>query len=153
MEREEKKALLLQKAQKAIELEWATIPTYLSAWFSLKPSFNRECSAILKSIFMEEMLHMVLAANLLSSIGGSPKCTGNLTPSYPLTLEFRGDGFRNRRFPIHLEPFSAVAIDTFIQIEAPEPVLGLQIAELIIEGITIGEFYRGIVDDLESLCQ
>ena len=50
--------------QWAIQLEHATIPPYLCALYSIKEGHNPEATEILRSIFMEEMLHMTLAANI-----------------------------------------------------------------------------------------
>ena len=58
--------------QTAIELEHSTIPVYLTALYSIKPNANREVAALIRSVVIEEMLHMALACNILISIGGSP---------------------------------------------------------------------------------
>src|SRR4028118_1926462 len=74
--------------QRAIELEHATIPTYLYAYFSIRfasgysqtsgpqqdgTSTNYTIDQALWTIVYEEMLHMGLACNLLNAIGGHPK--------------------------------------------------------------------------------
>ena len=51
--------------QWAIELEHSTIPPYLTAYYSLHESHNRESAGVLLSVAIEEMLHMTLAANVL----------------------------------------------------------------------------------------
>nr|XP_039257730.1 uncharacterized protein LOC120334319 isoform X1 [Styela clava] len=55
-----------QLVQRAITLELTTIPPYYTAWLSLQTEFgrNREAADILKSVFVDEMLHMSLAANI-----------------------------------------------------------------------------------------
>src|SRR5262245_44270235 len=58
--------------QAAIELEHATLPTYMTALFSIKPGANREAAGIIASVVREEMLHMNIAANVLNAVGGSP---------------------------------------------------------------------------------
>ena len=50
---------LREKLQKAVELEFATIPPYLTAAFSIKPNANRSSFEIIHSVYMEEMLHMI----------------------------------------------------------------------------------------------
>ena len=47
--------------QGAIELEHSTIPPYLSALYSIKKGANREAAAIIRSVVIEEMLHMTIA--------------------------------------------------------------------------------------------
>ncbi len=151
---EEKKRALQDKLQKAIELEWATLPPYLTAFYSLRPEKNNEAAALIKTVFMEEMLHMVLAANILAATGGGA-CIGPANcPVYPLRLEFKGKQFADRQFDIHLAPFSPESIETFLQIELPEEPQGVRALSdrLVIEGSTIGEFYRSLKDDLLALC-
>src|SRR5580700_11430191 len=58
--------------QNAIELEHSTIPPYLYALYSLKPGTNKEIAAIIRSVVLEEMLHMALVCNVLNAVGGSP---------------------------------------------------------------------------------
>ncbi|WP_212567109.1 ferritin-like domain-containing protein, partial [Pseudomonas aeruginosa] len=48
--------------QTAIELEYSTLPLYLSAMFSLEVQNYTAYNAI-RSIAMEEMVHMAIAAN------------------------------------------------------------------------------------------
>ena len=56
----------------AIELEHSTIPPYLCALYSIKDGDNQESAQIIKSVVIEEMLHMILAANVLkNAIGGA----------------------------------------------------------------------------------
>ncbi len=59
--------------QEAIELEHFTIPPYLCALYSIQAGTNDQAAKIIHSVVMEEMLHMVMAANILNAIGGKPK--------------------------------------------------------------------------------
>ena len=73
--------------QAAVELELATIPFYLCAIYSLRPGSNDEVGLIIRSVVVEEMLHMALAANVLNAIGGEPRVTGTAhVPQYPHEL-------------------------------------------------------------------
>ena len=56
--------------QLAIELEHATIPVYLYTVYSLDPAKNAEIVQLIDSVVVEEMLHMVLSANVLNALGG-----------------------------------------------------------------------------------
>jgi len=156
-EHEEEKARIQAKLQKALELEWSTIPPYLVAYYSLRPEANREVAGLIKSVFMEEMLHMVLAANLLTAIGGRPRLGEANLPSYPLRLEFEGKEFADRSFDIHLAAFSTQSIETFLAIELPQDLFRQSVAPMMdpvrIEGSTIGEFYDGIKTSLAALCR
>ncbi|MGH1334672.1 MAG: ferritin-like domain-containing protein [Aureispira sp.] len=142
--------------QKAVELEFATIPPYLTAAFSLCAQNNRSSFQIIHSVYMEEMLHMVLAANIMNAIGGQVKLKKENIPTYPLRLEFQGKEFKDRAFDINLERFSKSAIDTFMQIELPdgwnEPSLKAR-SVVEVPGYTIGEFYKEIELKLKELCE
>ncbi len=48
--------------QKAVELEHSTIPPYLTAYYSLKPGLNDEIAGLIRSVVIEEMLHMTISA-------------------------------------------------------------------------------------------
>jgi hypothetical protein len=157
MKIEEKKSELFVKLQKAVELELSTIPPYLMAMFSIQPETNVASSVIIRSVFMEEMLHLTLAANIFSATGGKVSLGKGDIPSYPLELEFRGQNFKDRELNIHLEAFSKSAISTFMQIELPDnfaPTKSqMEKSELEISGFTIGDFYREINQDLIHLCE
>ena len=55
----------------AIKLELGTIPPYLTALFSIKPGANAAAGAIVRSVVIEEMLHLSLACNMLNAVGGT----------------------------------------------------------------------------------
>jgi len=75
---------LLNGLQQAIQLEHATIPTYLYALYSLKPDSNTEIQDRIRSVVLQEMLHMGLACNILNALGGSPLIDRpQFVPQYP----------------------------------------------------------------------
>lgn len=63
---------LREHLQTAIELEHSTIPPYLCALYSIHAGTNQAAVEVVHSVFIEEMLHLSLAANLLNAIGGKP---------------------------------------------------------------------------------
>lgn len=136
---------LRQHLQWAIELEHSTLPPYLCALYSIKPGTNAAAVGIITSVFIEEMLHMTLAANLLNAVGGSPALDRpDFIPRYPTYLPHSSDAFE-----VALEPFSASALDTFMKIERPEAPDAPSEAE----GYeTIGQFYQAIEEGLKRLC-
>src|SRR5579871_5978246 len=86
---EELKSML----QTALELEHSTIPPYLCALYSIKPDTNLMPVQIIRSVVIEEMLHMIMVANLINAIGGEPKIgaketdkEGLFIPQYPTQL-------------------------------------------------------------------
>ena len=100
---------------RAMILEHATIPPYLTALYSLHPQTNSDAYHVLRVVVVEEMLHLTIAANLMNAIGGSPNLTdAGFVPQYPAYLP---DGETD--FQVNLECFSPCAIDTFLKIERP----------------------------------
>lgn len=124
---------LKRHLQTAVELELSTIPPYLCALYSIKDGSNQESAQIIKSVVMEEMLHMVLAANVLNAIGGEPKV---LVPTYPTYLPHSDNAFL-----VNLEKFSPATIDTFLKIEKPAKKDAPPEANRY---ETIGQFYEAI---------
>jgi hypothetical protein len=112
--------------QQAIELEHSTIPPYLCALYSIRQGTNVEVSTLIRSIVIEEMLHMALAANLLISIGGFPQIGGpRFVPLYPGPLP----GGLREGLIVRLRRCSIDQVrDVFMSIEQPtlsrEPVDG-----------------------------
>jgi hypothetical protein len=105
-------------AQLAIEVEFTTIPPYLTALYSLTDTSSDAYQA-LRSVVVEEMFHINQAANLLIGIGGAPRFTGSALPTYPTFLP----SARKSTIPyIGLFRASpAVFEDVFMAIEAPAP--------------------------------
>lgn len=73
---------LQQALQLAVQIEFTTIPAYLTALYSIKQP-DSSAYQLLRSVVMEEMFHVNQAANLLVAIGGLPKFTGDAVPRYP----------------------------------------------------------------------
>lgn len=140
--------------QQAIELEHATIPAYLTALYSVKEGHNREAADILRSIVVEEMLHMTIAANVLNAIGGSPAIADpKFVPSYPGPLPMNiGDGL-----VVGLGKLSREAVaNVFMKIEEPEyandyPVEMAFKAEAVPQYATIGQFYEALIEAITRL--
>ena len=117
--------------QGAIELEHSTIPPYLTALYSIKKGANREAAAIIRSVVIEEMLHMTIAANTLNAIGGAPEInTSDFIPGYPGTLPMN----IHAGFKVGLAPLSRDLISTvFMVIEEPEDPLHFPVHPLALE--------------------
>lgn len=72
-------------AQLAIQVEFTTIPAYLTALYSIADRTSDAYQA-LRSVAVEEMFHINQAANILVGVGGRPKFTGEVVPVYPTYL-------------------------------------------------------------------
>jgi rubrerythrin len=112
---------LHEALQSALALEHATIPPYLYALFSLKPGQNQDVAGIIRSVVMQEMLHMALVGNILNSMGATPRIGApGFVPHYPgplpggvlpgLTVSLRRCSIEHVR-------------DVFMAIEQPETPL------------------------------
>jgi Ferritin-like len=146
MKRIESLGELRHHLQGALALEHATLPPYLYALYSIIPGTNEDAVGILTSVFVEEMLHMTLAANLLNSVGGLPKIAeSGFVPNYPAPLPY-SDG----SFLVSLSRFSVATTAMFMKIERPEE-MGAPAESDQFE--TIGQFYSAIKDALQRLCK
>jgi hypothetical protein len=148
----------------ALQLEHATIPPYLTAFYSLKPGKNVDAQQILRVIAVEEMLHLAIAANLMNAIGGTVDLTKpGFVPTYPSRLP---DGETD--FEVGLGPLSEAQLKTFLQIERPRmaapgrkrisrrghkasPLVPLPPGQTELRYYSIGEFYLAIEAGLRYL--
>lgn len=123
--------------QTAIALEHSTMPLYSAAMYSLEvqnyPAYNA-----IRSVLMEEMLHMAAACNILAALGGSPRLK-ELHPGFPVT------GLPGCVAPdlrCVLAPLSAAQLRNFMRIEAPRFMLAA--AQQNVPYPTVGSFYEAI---------
>lgn len=135
---------LQEHLQTAVELEHATIPTYLAALYSLHEGKNTAVAQVIQSVVMEEMLHMTLVANVLNAVKGEVKVDHKaFVPAYPTYLPHSADTFL-----VELLPFTPQAVDTFLAIERPAPAGAPPEADRY---HTIGQFYEAIEAALTDL--
>jgi hypothetical protein len=128
--------------QSAIELEFSTIPLYLFAMWSVKDT-NDPVYGMLGDIVQQEMLHMGLACNILTTIGGTPEIASpRAVPVYPGRLP----GGVREDLTVYLQGLTRQTVrEIFMEIEYPEanpaaffpPRTGFT---------SIGEFYDAVLD-------
>jgi hypothetical protein len=144
-------ASLQSALQKAIELEHATIPPYLTAYYTLRGTSAGGAAArqILHSIVVEEMLHMHLACNILNAIGGAPVINApGFIPTYPGPLPMGIGGADG--LSVGIKRYSKTTVqNTFMEIEEPENPIHIPVKTTLAEAIgpsyeTIGQFYAAI---------
>jgi hypothetical protein len=146
---------LMKALQIAVELEHSTIPPYLCALYSIKEGQNQEAADLIRSVVVEEMLHMALSSNILISLGGHPNISHpRFVPQYPTSLP---GGLRGG-LTIHLRRCSIAQIrDVFLQIEEPEKTKDPERGEVDpcdptqVSFFTIGWFYDQITKALKHL--
>ncbi|EST35056.1 ferritin-like domain-containing protein [Streptomyces roseochromogenus] len=160
----EKRDDLISYLHAAMALEHATIPPYLTAYYSIHSTTNSDAAHIIRVAAVEEMLHLTLVANVLNAIGGKPDLTRpGFVPSYPAYLPDGEDDFT-----VDLRPFSPEAVETFCKIERPgkAPSAGARLVRRADSGrpllassptaegmrfYSIGEFYAEIIEGLEKV--
>jgi hypothetical protein len=136
---------LREHVQGALELEHSTLPPYLCALFSIHAGTNLESVEVIRSVFIEEMLHLALAANVLNAIGGRPTLNEpGFVPNYPSALPHSDNSF-----VVPLAPFTPATIETFMRVERPGERHAVSEADNF---ETIGQFYRAIEEGLKMLC-
>ena len=139
--------------QTAIGVEFGTLPPYLYAMFSIPPGENLDAAARIKSVVLQEMIHMCLACNILNAIGGDPVLT---PPTYPGPLPGDIGPPGGEPLTIHLLPFSEDAMQQGMNIEQPEEIPDFPIVEAMLEeappeAVTIGQFYAALDQFLSTL--
>jgi hypothetical protein len=141
--------------QTAVEIELATIPIYLYAYYSLIRNnesgetisdaqlYANKAGGIIMSVAVEEMLHMSLSSNVLFALGVAPQLYGKAPAAYPTGLPYH-----NKVGPAGPDGQTAVEIPLaklgfeqlwhFLQIEYPEQ---WNAAPQDSDWDTIGQFY------------
>lgn len=135
----------IDNLQIAIGVEFGTLPPYLYAMFSIPPGENVASAALIKSVLMQEMIHMCLACNILSALGGTPDITPPAYPG-PLPGNIGPDG---KVLTVSLLPFSEAAMEQAMNIERPEkkpdfPIVEFTAVEAAPQAVTIGQFYEAL---------
>lgn len=148
---------LLAALQLAVGVELSTIPVYLTALYSIQDGHNTDAAQAIRSVVMEEMLHMTLAANVLNALGHPPSTNPvdfkthkqlDPIPAYPLTSPLiTGLGTLT---PL---PFTPAAVESFVRIEHPFHGADSlhQIPTTPAGYQTIGQFYDAIATALGSI--
>jgi hypothetical protein len=135
---------LQDSLQHAIALELATIPVYLCGMWSIIDE-DSPVRTYLSSIVLQEMLHMGLACNMLSTIGGVPDIAA-AAPIYPGPLP----GGVRPELHVWLAGLSrAMVRAVYMEVEYPEAG---PITRKVVETYpTIGNFYDAILDAFHAL--
>jgi 2C-methyl-D-erythritol 2,4-cyclodiphosphate synthase len=136
--------------QAAVDLEFWTIPFYMSAMYSIK---DQSCEAyrLIQSVVNQEMLHLQLAANIANAYGCSPKIRVfpyEETEIPHLNFEIDTPDPRNDFSPYSaaIGPLDEERINSMCLIEYPESKTG-HIPNLksdITQYGSIGEFYDAL---------
>ena len=148
---------LRDQLQLAIQLEFATIPLYLTSLYSIKANRNTYASQQIKNIALQEMNHFALAANILIAVGGNVRIDyPDVVPSYP-TVGLPGGVLPNlnvslKKFELSHVYYNFMAVETpaLTCIARPEPTcIARPEPEHTLH--TIGQFYKEILGCMETL--
>lgn len=130
--------------QAALQLEFAVIPVYLSAAFSLD-NRNEAIRNLITRVAIEEMLHFTIVANTMNAIGIPPDIAAAI-PSYPCRIAVVEPALH-----LELKPFSDDLVkELFLRIETPEEPIEYKVKPLAPPPPTVGDFYRAIIKIIES---
>ncbi len=128
----------------AIRVELTTVPPYLYAMYSIEDRTS-EPALLIRSIVAEEMLHAVLASNILLAVGGEPDFASTAyMPTYPSDVPHHIPPLRVDLAPCTLE----LVHDLFMRIEQPE-VHGAPDEPDEFE--TLGQFYHALEHGMSRL--
>jgi hypothetical protein len=140
-------AWLDEALRAAVQLELSTIPPYLYAMWSIDPVTDQDgCAGVIRDIAVEEMLHMGLACNLLTALGGRPDILA-LAPSYPARLPKDV----HAGLEVALAPLSKdVLLTKFMAIEEPTRMFAEDPDFVPSHTTLIGQFYDDLAAQLPS---
>ena len=170
----ENRAQLIYLLTEAAELEHGVMCSYLFAAFSIKRDVNeglteeqlgiiRRWRGTILQIAIQEMVHMSLACNLLTAVGGAPHLHRPNLPTSPRAYP--------ASFRLELIPFCRETLEAFVFIERPEDQERADrgdtspgeffLPEAKLSDIfsserqyqTVGHLYRGIEDGLRYLAE
>lgn len=138
----------------AAQIELSTIPLYLYAAYSIKTENVSQWSSgpgafrLIRSVVVEEMLHLSLVRNLIVAIGRGDDIKfndPNFVPTFPLDMPHR-----KPLLPLKLAPLTKKLVKTvFMPLELPEKKGALPQSG---EYHTLGQFYKAIYDGFQRLC-
>ncbi|CCK24465.1 hypothetical protein BN159_0086 [Streptomyces davaonensis JCM 4913] len=140
---EQRDTTWLHKAvQQAILLELATLPPYLCGMWSIDDTSGKanQIRMALRRIVFDEMSHLGLACNLLTTIGGTPRLTGDtLVPAYPGPLP----GGVRPDLTVFLSGLTPESVEMYAKIEKPDHPITLAAPAAY---TSIGAFYTAILE-------
>jgi hypothetical protein len=143
-------AHLRQHLQYAVDLEFWTIPFYMSAMYSIVDRTS-DAFQLIQSIVNQEMLHVQLASNLANAYGLSPTFKapiyeGQSVPHLDFSLDTPDPRKEFSPYSAEIGPLDEQRINAMCLIEYPEWKTGHQpdLRDDVTEYGSIGEFYDAV---------
>lgn len=143
---------MIKRVHAGVMIELSTIPLYLYAMYSIKPTNQAvalQVRATLRSVVEQEMLHLSLAGNLLSALGGSVELYDpRVVPQYPGRMLYG-------KIPMILEALKTESLGRFMEIEsaADGGVLSPMTERDVLASqyTSIGELYEDLITGVRGL--
>ncbi|MEV5910919.1 ferritin-like protein [Streptomyces chartreusis] len=134
---------LKESLQQAVMLELATLPPYLCGLWSIEdPAQHEDVFSAIRRVVFDEMSHLGLAGNLLTTIGGVPRLAdASVVPAYPGPLP----GGIRPELTVFLSGLSKESLDLYARIEEPDSPLAGAGAHT-----SIGSFYTAVLEAFRS---
>lgn len=151
-------AHLHQHVQFAVDLEFWTIPFYMSAMYSI---IDRTSDAyqLIQSVVNQEMLHLQLAANIGNAYGYSPAFPAPVydgrIPHIDFNLDHPNPVSRFSPYSAEIGPLDQARINAMCLVEYPDWV-GCDVIKLrdnVREYPNIGDFYRALAHGARQLAE
>jgi len=135
---------IIDSLQVALAIELATLPPYLTAYWSVIHGGDT-AAKLIRSIYREEMWHVGRICNLIAGLKAHPSLVAQ-NPTYPGPIP----GGVQAGLQISLTALSTASAFTFMQIERPafDPLARLMATDGG-DPTTIGEFYAAIIKAIE----
>jgi hypothetical protein len=111
------KELVQQHAQVAAAIELYTVPFYTTVMTSIRDE-NSDAYKIIRGVFIEEMMHIQLAANLCVALDTAPNLG---VPDYEQDVPYLYPG---TVLNADMGPLNAKTLEVMLSIERPEQTLG-----------------------------
>ena len=142
---------LREQLQLAMQVEFYTIPPYLTTLYSIVDDCNQQIYDAIRDVVIQEMMHFAQAANLLISVGGEPLIDDeSFAPRYP-HLGLPG-GIMPKLY-VELKKLSREQVHrVFMGIESPaETCVDRPPEDCEYSNYTIGQFYQEVQKCILSL--
>ena len=139
---------LQQQLQQAVQIEFYTIPLYITSLYTIIDHHNKEAYKAIREVVMQEMLHFVQAANILIATGGRVMIDGpDFAPKYPATGL---PGGVHPNLTVNLENYNLEHVhNVFMTIEMPGEHKNK--SDNFSRLFTIGMFYEEIESCINTL--
>ena len=134
---------LKEGLQCALELELATMPLYMTAYWSIRDASSAVAMSV-REIFKDEMWHLANVCNILAGLGGTPAFVARC-PKFPGPLP----AGVHPRLVFALDRLSHATVRSFMELEHPDIdiVNGVESPE----SKTVGAFYEAIAVALQRI--